>query len=63
MGPNCEVPEIKAGGAVPEPLPSISILTLGVFLGEVFGPERHDVVEGVGAHGLEASLIRRKPFL
>ena len=29
IGPNCAVPAVSAGGAVPEPLPSISILTLG----------------------------------
>ena len=29
MGPTWEVPAIRAGGAVEEPLPSICILTLG----------------------------------
>ena len=29
MGPNCAVPEMSAGGAVDEPLPSTWIFTLG----------------------------------
>ena len=53
IGPKVEVPAISAGGAVEEPLPSISTWTLGYRLLEALGPQGHQVVHGVGADALD----------
>ena len=48
-------PCVKAGGAVAEPLPSISNLHIRILLAETLGPVGHQVVQGVGADTVEVA--------